>query len=60
MNVAAMITLAAVVIVEKLWSRGEAFSRVVGVVAISLAIAVIWLPGPAPGLQGGNTHDDGR
>ena len=50
MNVAAMITLAAVVIVEKLWSRGEAFSGVVGVVAIALAIAVIWLPGLAPGL----------
>lgn len=53
MNVAAMITLAAVVIVEKLWSRGEGFSRAVGVVAVVLAVAVIWVPELAPGLHGG-------
>lgn len=54
MNVAAMVVLAAVVLSEKLWFRGEAFPRAVGLVAFALAITVIWVPELAPGL-----HPDG-
>jgi predicted metal-binding membrane protein len=52
MNLGAMLALAAVVVIEKLWSRGEAFSRAVGVAALALAVAVIWIPELAPGLHG--------
>jgi len=52
MNIAAMIGLAAVVLIEKTWSRGPAAGRVAGVTALGLAAAVIWLPGLAPGLHG--------
>ena len=51
MNVAAMAGLATVVLVEKLWSRGQAFGRLAGVAALGLAVATIWLPGLAPGLH---------
>ena len=51
MSVVPMLILAAVVLVEKLWSRGEAFSRLVGVACLVLAVATIWLPGLAPGFQ---------
>jgi predicted metal-binding membrane protein len=54
MNLAAMVVLAVVVLVEKLWVRGEVFSRAVGVAALVLAVAVIWLPALAPGLHGTN------
>jgi predicted metal-binding membrane protein len=50
-NVAAMVVLAAVVLVEKLWVHGEGFARAVGVVSLVLAVAVIWVPGIAPGLH---------
>ncbi len=53
MNLWAMVGLAAVVAVEKHWSRGEQFGRGVAVAAFALAIAVIWEPGLAPGLAGG-------
>jgi predicted metal-binding membrane protein len=52
MNLAAMVVLAAVVLAEKLWVHGEALSRAVGVAALVLAVAVIWLPALAPGLHG--------
>ena len=42
----------AVVLVEKLWVHGEVFSRAVGVAALAAAVAVIWVPGLAPGLHG--------
>jgi predicted metal-binding membrane protein len=54
MNVAAMVVLAVVVLVEKLWVHGEVLARVVGVAALALAVAVIWLPALAPGLHGTN------
>jgi predicted metal-binding membrane protein len=52
MNVLVMVALAAVILVEKYWSRGEAFSRLVGAAALVLAVAAIWAP-PAltPGLS---------
>jgi len=52
MNLAAMVVLAAVVLAEKLWLRGEVLARVVGIAALALAVAVIWVPALAPGLQG--------
>ena len=52
MNLAAMVVLAAVVLAEKLWGHGELLARVVGVVALVLAVAVIWVPELAPGLHG--------
>jgi predicted metal-binding membrane protein len=54
MNLAAMAVLAVVVLVEKLWVHGEVLARVVGVAALALAVAVIWLPALAPGLHGTN------
>lgn len=51
-NLAAMVILASVVLLEKLWSRGVTFSRAVGVLAVLLAVAVIWFPELAPGLHG--------
>ncbi len=52
MNVAAMVLLAVVVLVEKLWVHGEVLSRAVGGTALALAVAVIWVPALAPGLRG--------
>jgi len=51
MNIAAMIGLAAVVLIEKTWRWGPAAGRAAGVAALGLAVAVIWLPGLAPGLH---------
>lgn len=53
MNIAAMIVLAVVIAVEKLWRHGEAFSRAVGVAAIGYAIALVFVPELAPGLDPG-------
>ena len=50
MNIAAMLLLAAVVTLEKLWTHGVLFSRLVGVVCCALAVAVLWIPGLAPGV----------
>jgi predicted metal-binding membrane protein len=51
MNLAAMVVLAVVVLAEKLWAHGELLARVVGVAALALAVAVIWVPALAPGLH---------
>jgi predicted metal-binding membrane protein len=51
MNVVAMIALAAIVLIEKTWARGPAFGRVVGGVALVLAVVVIFVPAVAPGLN---------
>ncbi len=51
MNVAAMVGLAALVLVEKAWIRGPVVGRLAGVAALALAVAAIWLPWLAPGLQ---------
>jgi hypothetical protein len=48
MNLAAMVALAAVVLTEKLWVHGELLARVVGVAALALAVAVIWVLALAP------------
>jgi predicted metal-binding membrane protein len=51
MNVAAMLGLAAVVLIEKAWKRGPAAARLAGVAALGLAAATIWFPWLAPGLH---------
>lgn len=51
MNMAGMLVLALVVLLEKLSPRGERLARLVGVAAIGLAFAVIWIPQLAPGLR---------
>jgi len=51
MNVAAMVGLAALVLIEKAWRWGPAAGRLAGVAALGLAVAIIWLPWLAPGLQ---------
>jgi predicted metal-binding membrane protein len=58
MNLAAMVVLAAVVLAEKLWMHGELLARVVGVAALALAVAVVWVPALAPGLHGSNQMMD--
>jgi predicted metal-binding membrane protein len=50
MNVAAMVGLAALVLIEKVWRWGVAAGRIAGVAALGLAVAAIWLPWLAPGL----------
>jgi predicted metal-binding membrane protein len=51
MNIAAMVGLATVVLVEKTWRRGLAAGRLAGILALALAVAVIWFPWLAPGLH---------
>jgi predicted metal-binding membrane protein len=51
MNVIAMVGLAALVLIEKLWRWGPAAGRLAGVAALALAAATIWLPWLAPGLH---------
>jgi predicted metal-binding membrane protein len=51
MNVAAMVAVAAVVVIEKAWRRGTGFARVVGVAALVLAAIVIVDPAIVPGLH---------
>lgn len=50
MNVWAMVGLAAVLSAEKLTPAGPVVARVVGMVSIALAVAVVWVPELAPGL----------
>jgi predicted metal-binding membrane protein len=51
MNIAAMLALAVLILAEKTWARGELTARLAGVAALGLAIATVWLPWLAPGLQ---------
>jgi predicted metal-binding membrane protein len=51
MNLAAMLVLAAVVVGEKTLPWGSRLSRALGVVALALAVAVVFDPGLTPGLH---------
>jgi predicted metal-binding membrane protein len=51
MNVAAMVGLAAVILVEKISPWGPAVRRLVGAAALAFAVAIIWLPWLAPGMH---------
>lgn len=53
MNVAAMVVLGLVVAAEKLWARGMAVARGIGVASAVLAVAVLASPELAVGLSGG-------
>jgi predicted metal-binding membrane protein len=44
MNLPLMLALAAVVFVERYWSHGLGLARVVGMAALALALAFIWVP----------------
>jgi predicted metal-binding membrane protein len=50
MNLLAMIGIAALVLVEKVWVRGPAAGRLAGVVLLALAVTAIWVPSLIPGL----------
>jgi len=49
------VVLAGAVLTEKTWARGARFSRALGIAALALAVAVIFEPGLAPGLQHAGT-----
>ena len=51
MNVAAMVGLAAVITIEKMWRHGERFARAVGVACLVFAVVLVFEPGLAPGLD---------
>lgn len=51
MNVAVMVGLAALVLIEKVWPWGPAAGRLAGAAALALAVATIWFPWLAPGLH---------
>ena len=57
MNVWAMVVLTAVVMVEKTSTRGQTFRRILGAVALALAVLVLVLPGLAPGLHQSTRSD---
>lgn len=52
MNLFAMAALAGIISVEKQWKHGERFAWAIGVVCLVLAVAVIFFPDLAPGLNG--------
>jgi predicted metal-binding membrane protein len=51
MNVTAMVVLALIVLLEKAGPWGVPLSRVLGVAALALAVAVVFDPALAPGLH---------
>jgi predicted metal-binding membrane protein len=51
MNVVAMVALAVVILAEKTSARGTTIARLAGLAALCLALATVWLPWLAPGLQ---------
>jgi predicted metal-binding membrane protein len=51
MNIGAMVGLAVVIAVEKVWRHGEAFARFVGVGCLVFAVVLVFEPGLAPGLD---------
>ncbi len=59
MNLAVMVVLAGVVLVEKTSPWGNRVSRVVGVAALALAVAVVFRPSLAAGLHPAPTMSDG-
>jgi len=51
MNLLAMVALAVLILAEKASPRGELIARLAGFAAIGFAVATVWLPWLAPGLQ---------
>ena len=58
MNLPAMIGVAVIIAVEKVWRFGEVFARVVGVSALVYAVLVGIEPSLAPGLDPAVVMDD--
>jgi predicted metal-binding membrane protein len=54
MNLLAMVAIAALVVVEKLWARGPLAGRLAGLALLALAVTTIWVPSLAPGLDPGS------
>jgi predicted metal-binding membrane protein len=54
MNLLAMVAIAALVVVEKLWPRGPVAGRLAGLCLLALATTAIWVPSLAPGLDPGS------
>jgi predicted metal-binding membrane protein len=54
MNLLAMVAIAALVVVEKLWTRGPFAGRLAGLALLTLAVTAIWAPSLAPGLDPGS------
>jgi predicted metal-binding membrane protein len=54
MNLLAMVGLAVLVVAEKVWARGPLAGRLAGFAALGLAVALIWVPALAPGLDPGS------
>lgn len=52
MNLIAMVVLTAIIAIEKQWAHGDGFAKVTGVASLILAVAVIFVPELAPGLNG--------
>jgi len=51
MNLTSMVVLSALILMEKTSPWGARFSRALGVIALVLAVVVIFVPGIAPGLH---------
>lgn len=51
MNLGAMVALAAVIAIEKVWRHGERFARVFGIGCLVFAVVLVFEPGLAPGLD---------
>lgn len=51
MSIVPMVILAAIVMTEKLSTKGENFSRLVGVASLALGVATVWIPDLAPGFR---------
>ena len=51
MNIAAMAALAAVIFLEKLWSKGEILGKVVGIAFLVLAVLALFVPELLPALR---------
>jgi predicted metal-binding membrane protein len=54
MNLFAMVAIAGLVVVEKLWARGPVAGRLAGLALLALAAAAIWVPSLAPGMDPGS------
>jgi predicted metal-binding membrane protein len=55
MNLAAMALLAVAIFLEKIWRRGDALAKLVGIGFIAFALVIPFAPKLAPGLHTGNT-----
>ena len=51
MNIAAMLGLTALVLLEKVWRWGPATGRIAGAALLALAVITVWYPWLAPGLR---------